>query len=413
MKKSVERLKSALIVLLVLLAAFMAPQIQPLKSLFSGMNINGIHERLSKKNTGTDAVFVTEIDMSAPMRMAYTSAAGRLGLQYSSDVYRYYEAVSTTVSEALGSATGFEIVEEAQWREALGEPGLYLDYGGSVPAQVLAAWLGVEVPAEMSGASVSRILLSEDGVAARMYIMTDKNEFYRCGTAVRFSSVSGTFGALDTNGAEFAFEDAAYSRLAPYTMVLGAEYAVAEVQPSVTTAQDTLFKVLAFNQDTATPYLESDGTVVYVENDCTVRVSQNGGFSYKIFAQGEGVRIYGGGIDTPAAATAAVAIGESTGLISDGVRPYINYTRQNDYEVTVVFGCTVNGIPVYYDGRDGFMTITVTDGVITYFDITMLTLTPTEGTDYLMPENLAQAAAYRNSELVLAYLDDGRAVWMI
>lgn len=413
-KKTVEWLKTVLIIILVLLALFMAPQIEPLKSLLTGMSIGEVRERLSDKGAQADTVFTTEIDMSAPMRMAYTTREGRTGFQYSGEVYRRYEAVSTTVSEALGSAVGFENVDEQQWRDALGKPGLYLDYGGDIPATMLASWLGIDVPVDVQSICVRRIILTEENDAVKLYIMTGENEFILSTTAVRFASISGSFASLEANGAFFAFEDDSYFQLSPYTMILNQEYSVRKAHSNVEAVQDALFDALDFNPDTATLYSEGDGTVVYVENESTVRISAEGNLSFKTFAQNDGVRIYPEETDVSAAAMAAVAIGERMGLVTNSTRPYVTRVDEGSNAVTVEFGCTVEGIPVYYDESAEFMSITVTDGVITYFGVTMLTLTLQEETEYLMPERIAQAAADSNGgEMVMAYLSDGRAVWMM
>jgi len=411
-----EGLKTALILLLIATAILMAIRVKPLRELFSHLSLGEIRERLAVEE-GPAGEPDARLDLSTPVRMAYTKEEGRSVFQYDADALNtWYNPVSTLVSEAIGSAGEPQRANERLWRSALAREGLYLDYEGDVLLGMLAAWLGTEAPEALRDLTARRVLLAREDDTAELYFMSGSGEeIYRCSTAVRFAAVAAIFADIDAAEGSFAFElGEDYALLAPYTLVLDREYTASALTVSSlldTEGADALFAALDFNRLTATSYPETDGSEVYVENDCTVRMGRDGMFSYRTIsgADRRGVELPAGG-EAAAAAAAAIAIAETSGVLDDGrVSPYLESMTRDENSITVRFGRTVQGIPVRRVEGESFLTMTVTDGIITLFELDTALLIPAEETVSLMPEWMAAAAAGSEGELEIVYLSDGRS----
>ena len=156
-KQIVERIKSLLIVLLSCSAVYLVVLTQSI-AVPSGL--------LSRPSTGGGGLAVADpAETARPLRMAAVIPAGgnevqRFGVQYSeADTADLFQQAYTILVEALSSANQLKEVTEAEWRQALSAaPGLYFDWQGEVPLEVLDGWLSVENP--MLTGSVRRMVLA-------------------------------------------------------------------------------------------------------------------------------------------------------------------------------------------------------------------------------------------------------------
>ena len=413
-KKVIEALKTALIIILVATAAFMVPRVEPMRDLFAGISLRNITQQLTHRQ-GTELSIDARPDMCMPLHMAYTFGEGRCVFQYNADsMSSTYSHLGTAVSEALGSSEGFEPADEEQWRSALAKEGLYLDYGADVPLEILSAWMGTSAPENFEGKTAHRILLAKNGDKTDLYIMPgESGEVFRCSTALRFATLSSVFAGMEPTGGSFAFElGDGFEKLQPYNLIINREYTAKTLNVLIPAASSdsvkNLLKALDVNTAKASPYPEADGTLVYVESDCTVRLSGDGFLTYKAIAENGTVSVeMKKGLESVQAAAEALAIAESSGVLSgSGVRAYLESVSRDEGGITVKFGRMADGIPVRRNDGESFIEMTVTDGVVTYFSMDLTELAPGEDRVSVMPERMAAAANKSRGELVLAYIID-------
>ena len=91
-------------------------------------------------------------DTSAPSQSAIAPRPVRIGVCDGTERYvsqydtqetdQMFEQLSILLSESLDSASSPRPVDEETWRQALKAPGVWFDFLGTVPLNVLYAWMG-------------------------------------------------------------------------------------------------------------------------------------------------------------------------------------------------------------------------------------------------------------------------------
>lgn len=161
-------------------------------------------------------------ETARPLRMAAVIPAGgnevqRFGVQYSeADTADLFQQAYTILVEALSSANQLKEVTEAEWRQALSAaPGLYFDWQGEVPLEVLDGWLSVENPM-LTGSVRRMVLAAREGRVFLCYFDEMAGGYYACASdVVSASRLEEVVETLRDNGARFAFETEEYSGLEP------------------------------------------------------------------------------------------------------------------------------------------------------------------------------------------------------
>ena len=143
-KRRIERLKSALIVLLSCSAVFLLVRTQA--AIVSSEDSGTAYQAEAEGSSSTESPGAT----ARPLRMAAAIQRGsevvRYGVQYDQEgTDSLYQQSYSLLVEALSSASQPRAVGETEFQQALSTaPGLYFDWQGEIPVAVLNGWLSVD-----------------------------------------------------------------------------------------------------------------------------------------------------------------------------------------------------------------------------------------------------------------------------
>ena len=213
-KRWIERIKSLLILLLTVSAAFLAWR----TSLFQRL----MPERLSPEPVEPTPGVSSYQAAAEPVSAAVTGVSGLVcGVCYDDDgikeVLREFRAV---LAETLGSASDPVPVEDSAWREALLGPGLFLDYGMPVSLNVLACWMGTTATFAPEQ-HADRLLFSlRDQEQVDLYYLDGHGNAFFCETLALGSTLYSGINSFLPNGADFAMQNETLRSCDPYALIL-------------------------------------------------------------------------------------------------------------------------------------------------------------------------------------------------
>ena len=404
-RQTLERLKSAAIVLLLLSAILLGRQTGLFDQLLQ------LHGRAAAE---AEPESTTETPQAASVPFAAV-ATGEGGMHYGvkedeAAVGELYAKVSNILGEALGSAGAAVVVRLSEWRNALSGPGVYLDYLYPIPIAALSKWLGMDMQYD-NGELVRRVCMTEgENGGVRLYYMTGDGIVLRCETAAIFSSLRARVDEYLPNGALFAFETGAEGAgLDPYTLLYTGtpRNTVIQATNPVGTAIDAgqILEALGISPYSNESYTESDGTVVFVDRLGYLTLEPGGTMRFRAYS-GQGV-LSELGTGEPVMAIEAVRrllvslCGESDGL----ERLYCTGITELDGDYVVTFSYFVHGLEVRL-GRPAVRAV-VSDAGIQELQVTLRRYYDASGVGVtLLPERQAAAIAQAETgepELRLIY----------
>lgn len=353
-------------------------------------------------------------DVCIPAAMAVTSAdGGHYGVRYDGEALtECFGRFSASLGSALGSSGEPAAVTEREWKKALSGEGVFFDYTQALPLHVLAEWLGTSMGSEAGLLTARRLCLAREGDGLSLYFLSARDgQFYACQTRQSFSSLSAWLETFSPNGAYFAWEGAEFpGGLDPYFLIL-------EEMPALHTlgvsnpfrgslTGEGLLSVFEMNSFTAIPYTERDGTVVYVEGDCSLRLYPSGRV---VFRQSGAERLSAGGLDASDAVNMTLRLAKAgAGARSGAACLYLSELLRDPASgsYTVSFDYAVDGIPVL-TGAGHAVTAVIRGGVVTRVTMTFQEFVRTDGLESPLPMRLAAAIAAGSGggEPMLAYLE--------
>ena len=413
-KRLVERVKSLLIVLLSCSAVFLV-----LRTQASIVGSGEGQEAYAADGNGTAS---TE-DPGAtarPLRMAAAIQRGsevvRYGVQYDQTAAdELYQQAYSLLVEALSSAGEPQQASEEDWQQALSTaPGLYFDWQGELPLEVLSGWMSVDNQA-LTGTARRMVLTAVEGQVLLYYWDESAGQGWSCPCdVISASRLTEAVGALQENGALFAFESEEYSALSPYTMVLP-QTPVPEVYSSSNpiTGEDSqraLQETLGFPENSVF-YNAADELVIRSRND-TLHIAENGQVSYEAAEEGsDRYRLAGTGVYEAVEGCRRLAQ-QTLGQFCGEASLYLmsaQETEEGSWQVE--FGYHLDGIQVRL-GQEGWAArFLVEQGQITQFQLCFRSYTDSGTTSVVLPERQAMAAmeakGHGGEELLLIYLDSG------
>lgn len=349
-------------------------------------------------------------DMFPAIHVMVTSdiAYGRYGQLHVSGEDPLLVQIIPLFQEALGSATELGAAADKTLRDALEEPGLYLDLTSQLPLEVAAAWLGEEAALERDVRSMALTCEEEDAV---LYLRSEAGEVFRYATALPASAVREVCAGLSPNGSTFAYETN-YAPLAPYTVLVAAAEDAPVVRGELPAAYSVynLLTALDFNPHTVFRYTESSGAEVVEESPRTLRIGPNGNVSF--ISRGTIAsplyRASGTGLGEVLAAGGRLASALAGGTGSSSL--FLQSVEETETGRVLRFRYQVDGIPVYFSDGSDALTVTFQGASVTGFTYRCRAYTPSEEAPAaLLPAGMAQAiaAAYPDSALSIGYEDDG------
>lgn len=354
---------------------------------------------------------LTELFPAVHVMVTGDIAYGRYGQLYVSAGDPLLGQIIPLFQEALGSATELGAAADKTLRDALEEPGLYLDLTSQLPLDVAAAWLGEEAETDRDVRSMALTCEEEE---TALYLRGEAGDIFRYATALPASAVREVCGGLSPNGSTFAYETN-YAPLAPYT-VLVAEAADAPViqgdLPAAYSAYN-LLTALDFNPHTVFRYTESSGAEVVEESPRTLRISPDGAVSF--ISRGETssplYQVHPAG-DRATAREALRAAWHLAEALTEGAGAsalYLRAVEEREDGWTILFRYQVQGLPVYFSDEEDALSVTVSGGAVTAFSYRCRAYAPSEETAALLPPAMAQAIAslYPGAGLSIGYVDSG------
>lgn len=333
-----------------------------------------------------------------------------------------FASLSASFGEALGTSTSPVEIRESDWRSALRRECVYFDYLYSRPLSIIALHLGTSINPSVEDAAARRFILGNvDGELCLYYKDEYSGDYFRVGTALKYSAISGKIAGNALGQAVFAFEsDEKYELLDPY-FVFADETVSAAAVSSITpflSADTNLITLESFsmNSRTSLDYSESDGSVVYVDGNKMLRISTSGSALFTVTGS-DGIPVeHSGGYPTlDDCIAAASGLIQKTLAVSSGdseiglIETEKNSGRGN---YTLNFGYYVNGIPLEMENTAWCAKIRVSGGNIVRAELIFRQYTVSNDSLPVMSENFAVIAAVKKGggEPVLVYVDSSGTV---
>ena len=416
-QKRINLLQNAAICLLGLSAFLLLLRVISYETGRSG-SLSSLPQLVSSAGQAENSTSADLTGMDSPFNLVVTNEYGHSGYLLVSGEEEGLDSLIALLREALGSASSPQAAAESLFREALGSPGIFLDYLSDIPAAILSAQLSIEL--SYIG-SIRQLLITQDtGGGIVLYLRDQAGEVTSCATAVSATALQETVAAFSAGAVFFAFEGDAslYGCLDPYSVLLSGSVqcpVLAAAVPSLATDVDQLLTILDFNPHTMSRYVQSDGTVVVRETSRTLYVRSSGTVTYTGDAQAASPLYQvaaAGEMPTEAEAVLAVLNLAETLLPDEVISSaslYLSSLSSTDKGYTVSLQYHVSGIPVYFYDDTPALTAEIQGDAITRFTLHYRQYTLTSESDTLLPAPLAAAAAqdYSDAFLTVGYIDQG------
>lgn len=424
-RRVVETLKNLLIAALVCSALLLVRESQ----LFRASGVLGESQRSEGGEPSNSAQTQTVL----PLRMAVMSQGGCFGIQYGGeDLSAAFDRMAPLLNEALSSAEMPRPITREQWEGALiSAPGVYFDFQGVVPLQVLSGWLSGQENPNLTAAARHLLLTADetDGVALA-YRDEDSGQYFACSAPlVSLTHLQSAVAQAQPNGAVFACQAADYAQmLAPYTIISAQtpqprEYAVSNPLPAGEEQRlNELLETLSFPLGITTIYETPEGRRARSGND-TLSVSNEGLVTYYSTPEEQRYPVTVAEGDSPlyaAVDSAARLVRGVLELWQGDARIYLERVEeQGENSWRLEFRYALSDTPVQVGRRGYAATARVERGYITEFELQLRTYTALEQTTLLLPQKQAAAALVElgksGSQLQLRYQDGGdiaKAGWI-
>ncbi len=406
-RRLIEWGKNILIVLLACSAVVLAVMASADDLSGSGTLLGRVKQWIGTGDTagasGTDA---REQAAALPVQVSVQSPAGRYSALYDdaalSDAYARFGGLLGQALESAGSAQRSSM---SAVREALTQPSVYFAYPGAVPLTALARWLDASYDGDDQAAWFALSIRSD---SVLLYFGGEAGVSV-CKTYLQAERLTRELSRSRPDGTVFAFEQTEFSALEPLTLLdpagvypvraLTAESAWSDSFVSATASG------LGFNPYGDGYYTESDGTLVFSESACTLRLGTDG----RIFLTNQSpddARFAGAG-DSLAQQieTARALLSRLTDGRTGEAALYLTKAETDGGLTRLTFEYFVGGIPV--DLTDGpAAAVTLSGAVITELSVRVRAYETGAAAGDLLPVHQA-AALTKTGRLRVGYADSG------
>ena len=412
--RPVEWCKNLLIIFLALSAVYLLGRAQ-----VSGRVLDSIRDFLRGSpvaSTAAEPNQTTSVTVR-PVRLAIDQDGQRYGVQYDQEAAdEVFTALSTLLSEALGSAGVPESAAERAWRSALCSTGIYMDFLYPVPLTTLSRWLGDGQSNSALTGTARRICLAadENGGVSLFYINEDDGSYYVCATTLSSTlHLEAAVNGQSPNGAMFAFEVPGMENLAPYTLLTSkprpSVYAAANPLQEDGARVSELLGALAFRSQAASLDPFTGGQIV--ESNDSLRLSAGGMVTFHTIGD-SGFRFSLPGDSLRDALDYVQVLAETTvGAWCGEARLYLAEVKESSDGLEITFQYGLNGALVVLPEGCAAAHFVVRGGAVTDFSLYLRSYSDTGETSLVLPEEQAAAAMepleVEGKELTLLYRDFG------
>lgn len=425
-RRVIETLKNLLILALVCSALWLVRESRLFR--MSGMLEPPRHSQQNRDGAATYSAAIS------PVRVAVMGQSGCCGVQYDSgELAAVFDRMAPVLNEALSGAGEPRPITREEWEELLiSAPGVYFDFQGAIPLQVLSGWLsGQENPGLT--ARVRHLLLAADEQerVVLVYGDEDSGSYFVCpAPLVSLNHLQSAVAQVAPNGAVFACQASDYAQmLAPYTIITAhtpepREYAVSNPIPAGEEQRlNQLLEALSFPLGITTVYETPEGRRARSGND-TLSISNDGLVTYYSTPQEQRYPVTAAEGASPVFAAVDRADRLVRGVLDlwrgDGRVCLDRVEPQGEDGWRIQFRYALNDTPVQVGQRGYAATVLVEQGYITEFELQLRTYTGLEQTTLILPQRQAAAAMAElgkaGSQLQLSYQDNGdtvRAGWIV
>ncbi len=451
-----ERIKSIVLTILIISNFILGSFVLSSKKLWSDSDYNffsdagffsGIYQKvetlLHKKNNVT-----THLEYPEMLVINTGYQTSRLSLDRADSLF---EELSVILNEYLKSAFSspqkFVKISKNDFYSTLSSKSVYIRYPVTYDSSLFAYLLGItDADSVQSFTSIKNIIVTHDGYVCIEDAIT--GDTYRCYTGLSENKLSEIINEnIDTPNEtnqviNYAFDlgfDKAFGNqkalLSPIITLYSDELTVGTVSsqipiarlsstPSDTVAEDIL-KVFNMNTNVFRRYTEADGTLVFVENNATLKISPFGDITYS--ATDNGVLLLKDAISNkyeilPKLADFVNTV-NSTADSANSMQLSSNIT-QNELSgdiINVTFDYLADGIPVMLTSADcpNAVSVTVEGGRITRYHHRVRSYTSTkesrtvENYIYALDDSIAKIEGQINdieiNTIDIVYKDDSQA----
>ncbi|MDO4173418.1 MAG: hypothetical protein Q4D42_01520 [Eubacteriales bacterium] len=350
-----------------------------------------------------------------PIRFAARSSQGMYGVAYHTDgLQEAYEATADIWAQAFEQAQEPSAAQMEQYRSALQNNLLLMEYDGKIPMHILAGWLHCGMPEDMEDLVIGTVALCRVGNGEYTLFFRDSSMgTLRCAdTHVDDDAFDAATGQFESNGCVLAVDEDA-STASPELLYFSDSTACSVMSFAPYNGVDGIDDLLtAFGLDAAAAQnssYTSNGADVYVSGSNTVRISQDGSMTY----DGMGVRIgtaHGHDRIMQCVQTGYGLTEAALDAINSGAAPTLTaaYTDADSGQYIVVFGIQINGIPVDNTRTGYFARYAFEGNGLAHADLALRTCQTTGETVAVMPEKQAAAGQVMGTDasLSLRYIDE-------
>lgn len=279
MKRIIELLKSILLVILSCSLVALAVAAMPADTIRSSPVLSWLMQPLAPLLGLTEAELAyveaapTVIDAAKPVAVSVQSSAGRCTVMWNFDqLDSAYESLGSSLGQALDTAGDFAPATQEELRQALTQSSVAFCYHGSLPAPVLAHWLGAELNEDTDTSWC--ILAVEDG-AVGLYLVG--SQALRASTLLDAGTLEALLESFRPDGSAFGFE----TRLgvSDLSLIPGEDPALPggrAVNPCTTRTINDIATTLGFNPYGDSRYLDDQGSTHFSEANLSLQITADG-----------------------------------------------------------------------------------------------------------------------------------------
>lgn len=343
---------------------------------------------------------VPVMDAAAPVTVSVNNDAGRYTAMWDDEeIDRTFENLGGVLAQALDTASDVQVAEQHQLTRALSGTSVCYSYLGSLPADLLAAWLDAD-PAEPIRMEVSSFALaSEDGETA-LYLVGER--ILRAKTEVSAVTLESLLSDYVPDGSHFAYET--QTELSALSVLPGSARLIRAVGRTVPLSTRLLQEIaadLGFNPYGDAGYTDADGDTYYTEIGGALHITAQGLLTLTSTSAHRFVAsdVQPGTLAEEGRRLVELTAGDTLG----DARVYLTGIETQDEKTVLKFAYVINGIAV--DGAGA--SVTFTGNAVTELKLQLAAYTVRSLTLHFLPPVQAAAILPPDADLRLIYSDTG------